>query len=103
VEGSVTAGARKARKGGFPAGHLGHVRSRRDEFYYLESGHHLAWGTWTTPLVPVLYRLQEAAFSHSAPALAVVPALIGGAYVVLPAAVTADLGGRHRGGGAARQ
>ncbi|MGH8918615.1 MAG: hypothetical protein ACRD0H_09795, partial [Actinomycetes bacterium] len=53
--------------------------AHRDEFYYLQSGHHLAWGyVDNPPLVPVLYRLQEVVFGHSVTALAVVPALLGG-------------------------
>ncbi len=68
--------------------------AHRDEFYYLESGHHLAWGyVDNPPLVPVLYRLQEAAFGHSVVALAAVPAVLGGVYVVLAACLAAELGG----------
>src|SRR5665213_2206432 len=56
--------------------------AHRDEFYYLESGHHLAWGyVDNPPLVPVIYRLQEFIFGHSVLGLAVVPALLGGVYV----------------------
>ncbi|MGH9080568.1 MAG: glycosyltransferase family 39 protein, partial [Acidimicrobiales bacterium] len=68
--------------------------AHRDEFYYLESGHHLAWGyVDNPPLVPFLYRLSEEVFGHSVPALAVVPALLGGVFVILGALIAADLGG----------
>jgi len=70
--------------------------AHRDEFYYLESGHHLAWGyVDNPPLVPLLYRLSEEAFGHSVLALAVVPALLGGVFVILGALIAADLGGRR--------
>jgi hypothetical protein len=68
--------------------------AHRDEFYYLESGHHLAWGyVDNPPLVPLLYRLQEAAFGHSVAALAVVPSLLGGAFIIIGGLIAADLGG----------
>ncbi|MGH9060501.1 MAG: glycosyltransferase family 39 protein, partial [Acidimicrobiales bacterium] len=68
--------------------------AHRDEFYYLQSGHHLAWGyVDNPPLVPLLYRLEEVVFGHGVTALAVVPALLGGVYVVVAALITADLGG----------
>lgn len=71
--------------------------AHRDEFYYLESGHHLAWGyVDNPPLVPVLYRVEEVLFGHSVTALAVIPALLGGLYVLLAVAMTADLGGARR-------
>ncbi len=68
--------------------------AHRDEFYYLASGHHLDWGfVDNPPLVPLLYRLQEAAFGHSVVALAVVPSLLGGVFVLLGGLIAADLGG----------
>jgi 4-amino-4-deoxy-L-arabinose transferase-like glycosyltransferase len=68
--------------------------AHRDEFYYLESGHHLAWGyVDNPPLVPALYRLQEAVFGHSVAALAVVPSLLGAVFVILGGLIAADLGG----------
>ena len=68
--------------------------AHRDEYYYLASGRHWAWGyVDNPPLVPWLYRLQQLAFGHSVTALAVVPALLGGAYILIAAAMTADLGG----------
>ncbi|HVB26751.1 MAG TPA: hypothetical protein VNE21_02425 [Mycobacteriales bacterium] len=63
----------------------------RDEFSYLVSGQHPAWGyVDNPPLVPWLYRLQELAFGHSMGALAVVPALLGGVLVVLAAVMISD-------------
>lgn len=68
--------------------------AHRDEFYYLESGYHLSFGyVDNPPLVPWLYRLQQAAFGHSVTALAVVPAVLGGGFVLLGALIAADLGG----------
>ena len=70
--------------------------AHRDEFYYLESGHHLAWGfVDNPPLVPVVYRLQELLFGHSVFGLAVVPAILGGVYVILGGLLAQQLGG-HR-------
>ena len=68
--------------------------AHRDEFYYLASGRHFAWGyVDNPPLVPWLYRFQEILFGHSVLALAVIPALLGGLYVVIAAWMTADVGG----------
>jgi hypothetical protein len=68
--------------------------AHRDEFYYLASGHHPAWGyVDNPPLVPMLYRLQEASFGHSVTALAVIPALLGGVFIVLGALIARELGG----------
>ncbi len=68
--------------------------AHRDEFYYLASGHHPAWGyVDNPPLVPMLYRFEEAAFGHSVTALAVVPGLLGGVYVVLGALLAREVGG----------
>lgn len=68
--------------------------AHRDEFYYLESGRHLAWGyVDNPPLVPWLYRLGEVVFRHSVLGMAVIPALLGGVYVLIAAWMTADLGG----------
>ena len=68
--------------------------AHRDEFYYLESGHHLAWGyVDNPPLVPVVYRLEEFAFGHSVIGLAVVPAMLGGVYVILGGLLARELGG----------
>ncbi|MGH9057538.1 MAG: glycosyltransferase family 39 protein [Acidimicrobiales bacterium] len=69
----------------------------RDEFYYLASGRHLAFGyVDNPPLVPWLYRLADVLFGSSPEALAVIPALIGGAIVILAAALARELGGGRR-------
>jgi 4-amino-4-deoxy-L-arabinose transferase-like glycosyltransferase len=68
--------------------------AHRDEFYYLESGYHLAFGyVDNPPLVPWIYRVERAVFGHSVTSLAVVPALLGGVFVVVGALMAADLGG----------
>ena len=68
--------------------------AHRDEFYYLASGHHLAWGyVDQPPLVPVLYRLSEVLFGHSVFALHILPSLIGGLYVLLGALLAREFGG----------
>jgi hypothetical protein len=70
--------------------------AHRDEFYYLESGHHLAWGyVDNPPLVPAAYRLEEFVFGHSVFGLAVLPAFLGGIYVVLGGLLARELGGRR--------
>ncbi|HVN51488.1 MAG TPA: hypothetical protein VMT43_08650, partial [Acidimicrobiales bacterium] len=47
----------------------------RDEFYYLESGYHLAWGyVDNPPMIPGLDRLGVAIFGHSVTGLHVMPA-----------------------------
>lgn len=68
----------------------------RDEFYYWQSGRHLAWGyVDNPPLVPWLYRLQELAFGTHQMSFAVVPAALGALYVVLAVMMVVDLGGGH--------
>jgi hypothetical protein len=68
--------------------------AHRDEFYYLEGGHHLAWGYVDhPPMVPALDRLGEIVFGHSVPALHTLPALIGGLFVVVGALLARELGG----------
>lgn len=69
----------------------------RDEFYYLASGRHLAFGyVDNPPLVPWLYRLADVLFGSSPEALAVIPAVVGGAMVILAAALARELGGGRR-------
>lgn len=69
----------------------------RDEFYYLASGRHLSWGyVDQPPVVPALYRLGAALFGTSELGLHVVPALLGGVYVVVAALLCRDLGGAAR-------
>ena len=68
----------------------------RDEMYYLAGGHHLAWGYVDhPPLVPALYRAGEALFGHTQLALHVLPAFVGGVYVVVGALLARELGGRR--------
>jgi Arc/MetJ family transcription regulator len=64
--------------------------------YYLAGGHHLALGYVDhPPLVPALYRVGEALFGHTQLALHVLPAFVGGVYVVVGALLARELGGRR--------
>lgn len=66
----------------------------RDEFYYLVSGRHPAWGYIDNPpLVPALARWQAALFGVSPSALRVVPALALGLCVVITGRMARELGG----------
>ena len=66
----------------------------RDEFYYLASGRHLAWGYIDNPpLTPWLARAQVALFGDSPLALRVVPALATGLGVLVTARIARELGG----------
>ena len=66
----------------------------RDEFYYLASGRHPAWGyVDNPPLTPALARWQAALFGVSPTALRVVPALAIGLCVVLTGRLARELGG----------
>ncbi|GAA4813145.1 glycosyltransferase family 39 protein [Actinomycetospora chlora] len=66
----------------------------RDEFYYLVSGRHPAWGyVDNPPLTPWLARAQEALFGVSPTALRVVPALATGLSVVVTGRMARELGG----------
>jgi 4-amino-4-deoxy-L-arabinose transferase-like glycosyltransferase len=69
----------------------------RDELYFLSCARHLAWGyVDQPPFVVLVARIAVALFGASAPALRVVPALAGGAAVVLTAAMARELGGGRR-------
>ncbi|HEX5367911.1 MAG TPA: glycosyltransferase family 39 protein [Dehalococcoidia bacterium] len=71
--------------------------AHRDEFYYLAGGHHLAWGYVDhPPIVPALYRLSEMLFGHSVQALHVLPAMLGGVYVILAVLLAREFGGDRR-------
>jgi 4-amino-4-deoxy-L-arabinose transferase-like glycosyltransferase len=71
------------------------AQPHRDEFYYLEGGHHPAFGYVDhPPIVPLLYRAGEAVFSHSQFALHVLPSLLGGVFVIVAALLACELGGR---------
>lgn len=66
----------------------------RDEFYYLAAGQHPALGYVDQPSVtPLLYRLSAEVFGVSTVGLHVLPALAGGALVVLAALLARELGG----------
>src|SRR4051812_3103870 len=69
----------------------------RDEFYYLAGGRRLAWGYVDhPPLTPFLYRVGETLFGDSRFGLHVIPALFGGAIVVMGALLARELGGGRR-------
>ncbi len=69
----------------------------RDEFYYLAQGRRLAWGyVDNPPVTPFLYRAGETLFGTSRFGLAVLPALLHAALVVLTALVARELGGNAR-------
>ena len=66
----------------------------RDEFYYLAGGRHLDWGFVDhPPITPLLYRIGETLFGDSLFGLHVIPALFGGAFVVMAAVLTREVGG----------
>lgn len=66
----------------------------RDEFYYLVSGRHPAWGyVDNPPLTPALARWQAALFGVSPTALRAVPAVAIGLCVVVTARMARELGG----------
>jgi 4-amino-4-deoxy-L-arabinose transferase-like glycosyltransferase len=66
----------------------------RDELYFLQCAHHLAWGyVDQPPLVPFLALLQTSLFGVSATALRILPALAGGTTVVITALMARELGG----------
>ncbi|MEJ2860285.1 ArnT family glycosyltransferase [Actinomycetospora flava] len=66
----------------------------RDEFYYLVSGRHPAWGyVDNPPLTPALARWQAAVFGASPTALRLVPAVAVGLCVVITGRMARELGG----------
>jgi 4-amino-4-deoxy-L-arabinose transferase-like glycosyltransferase len=66
----------------------------RDELYFLQCAHHLSWGyVDQPPLVPFLAWLQTSVLGVSATTLRILPALAGGATVVLTALIARELGG----------
>jgi hypothetical protein len=68
----------------------------RDEYYYLACARHLAWGYVDHPPLSIaILALMVRAFGEGLTALRVVPALCGGALVVLVADIAAQLGGRR--------
>ena len=69
----------------------------RDELYFIEAGHHLAWGyVDQPPLTPLLGHISQAVFGASPRALRVPSMLIGMALVVLSASLCRHLGGASR-------
>ena len=68
----------------------------RDELYFLASAHHLAWGyVDQPPLVPAVARLALIIFGPSVFWLRALPAMAGGATVVISALTARELGGRR--------
>jgi 4-amino-4-deoxy-L-arabinose transferase-like glycosyltransferase len=69
----------------------------RDELYFLACARHLAWGyVDQPPLVPAIAWLSVHLFGTSPQALRVLPALAGGATVVLAGLMARELGGAWR-------
>jgi len=70
----------------------------RDELYFLEAGHHLAWGyPDQPPLVPLLARLMSTLVPESVVALRLPSTLAAMAVVVLAGAIARQLGARSGG------
>lgn len=68
----------------------------RDELYYLACASHLAWGYVDHPPLSIaVLALVRAALGDSLPAIRIVPALLGGATVVLAGSLARELGGRR--------
>jgi Dolichyl-phosphate-mannose-protein mannosyltransferase len=66
----------------------------RDELYFLEAGHHLAFGyVDQPPFAPLVGRLSTLLFGNTPTALRVFPALSLGAVTFLAGAITRELGG----------
>ena len=65
-----------------------------DELYFLAAGRHLAFGyVDQPPLVPLLTRVSTIVFGDSLSALRVLPAIAGGALVVIAGLIARLLGG----------
>src|SRR4029453_16383603 len=68
----------------------------RDEFNYMASGDHLAWGyVDQPPLLPFLVRVSRAILGDSLRSLRFLPALAMSATVVLTALIAREFGGRR--------
>jgi 4-amino-4-deoxy-L-arabinose transferase-like glycosyltransferase len=66
----------------------------RDEFYYVASGKHLAWGyVDNPPLTPLVARIATAIAAHNLFALRFFPALVAGGTVLLGSVIVGELGG----------
>jgi hypothetical protein len=70
---------------------------QQDELYFLVAGHHLAFGyVDQPPLAPLLTRITDI-FGVSPTAIRIIPALCGGAIVVMAARLAALFGAGHLG------
>src|SRR5229473_2918862 len=68
----------------------------RDEFDYMASGDHLAWGyVDQPPLVPFLIKLSRLLLGDSLRTIRIIPALATSATVILSAMIARELGGRR--------
>src|SRR5713101_6109578 len=68
----------------------------RDEFDYMASGDHLAWGyVDQPPLVPFLIKLSRILLGDSLRSIRIVPALATSAAAILSAMIARELGGRR--------
>jgi 4-amino-4-deoxy-L-arabinose transferase-like glycosyltransferase len=66
----------------------------RDEFYYLVSGKHLAWGyVDNPPLTPFVARVATELAPHNLFVFRIFPALVAGASVIIGSVVVGELGG----------
>jgi len=68
----------------------------RDEFDYIASGNHLAWGyVDQPPLIPFLIHVSRAVLGDSLRAIRFIPALASSLLVVQTALIARELGGRR--------
>jgi dolichyl-phosphate-mannose-protein mannosyltransferase len=67
----------------------------RDELYFIATSNHLAWGYVDfAPLAAWVLRVNRALFGESLHALRLLPALAGGAQIVLTGLIARELGGK---------
>ena len=67
-----------------------------DEFYYLACARHLAWGyVDQPPLIALIAALVRTVFGESLRAIRFLPAIAGGATVLLTGLIARELGGRR--------
>src|SRR5712672_2864689 len=68
----------------------------RDEFDYMASGDHLAWGYVDhPPLIPLLIKLSRLLLGDSLRSIRFIPALASSLLIVQTAAIARELGGRR--------